>query len=68
MLLLATSPIPIPFSILAYMARPCKENLHIGRLIEKYRAMSGGEKGPSTSKQFYFTTIEMKCHQRSVTT
>ena len=67
MLLLATIPMHVPLFILAYMARPCKENLHIGRLIEKYRAMSGGEKGPSTSKQFYFTTIEMKYHQSSVT-
>ena len=34
------------FFILAYMARSCKENLHLGRLIEKYRVMSGGEKVP----------------------
>merc|ERR1711879_450719 len=51
----------------AYMARSCKENLHLGRLIAKHTEMSIGEKGPLTSKQFYFTTIEMKYHQSSVT-
>ena len=49
------------------MARPYSEKIQLGRLNEKYRVMSGGEKGPSTSKQFYFTTIEMKYHQSSVT-
>ena len=44
--------IHLSFFILAYMARSCKENLHLGRLIAKRRAMSDGEKGPLTSKQF----------------
>ena len=59
--------IQIPFYILAYMARSCKENLHLGRLIAKYTAMSVEEKGPSTSKQFYFATIQMKCRRSLVT-
>ena len=52
------------FKISAHMARPCKENLHLGRLKVQYRAM---KKAPQHRNNSISTTIEMKCHRSSVT-
>merc|ERR1712226_1185683 len=58
----------VPYFAIAEHTWPglVKKTFALG-LIAKHREMSIGEKGPLTSKQFYFTTIEMKYHQSSVT-